>query len=87
MKAKIEEKVKAVKDAVAEDNTDKIKSTSDELQKEVMNMGAAVYGQGAQQPPQPDAAAGGAAGAGPAGGAAGAKGGDDVIDAEFTDKQ
>ncbi|KAI8469744.1 MAG: heat shock protein 70B [Monoraphidium minutum] len=88
MKAKIEDKVKAVKDAVAADNTEQIKAASDDLQKEVMNMGAAVYGQGggAQQPGAPGPEGG--AGAGPAGGAAGGsgKGPDDVIDAEFSDK-
>jgi hypothetical protein len=81
LKAKIEDKVKAVKDAVAEDNTEKIKAAADDLSKEVMNLGAAVYGQGAQQ--QPDAAAGGAAGGAP-GGSGSSSGGkdDDVIDAE-----
>ncbi|KIZ03901.1 Stromal heat shock-related protein, chloroplastic Flags: Precursor [Monoraphidium neglectum] len=89
LKAKVEEKVKAVKDAVAEDNTDKIKATSEELQKEVMNLGAAVYSQGGQQQQAPGAEAPGG-GAAPGGGSApgGSGKGDDgsVIDAEFTDK-
>jgi molecular chaperone DnaK len=52
-----------------------------ELQKEVMSLGQAVYGQGQ---------AGGAAPGGEAGGDAGAPPppkGDDVIDAEFTDSK
>ena len=90
LKAKIEGKVAAVKDAVASDDTDKIKAASDDLQKELMNLGAAVYGQqGAAAGAAPGGAPGADAGAGAAGGAAGgAKGGDDnVIDAEFEDKK
>lgn len=73
LKAKIEDKVKAVKDAVAEDATDKIKAAADDLQKEVMNLGAAVYGQG------------GAAGAAPGaeGAEGGSKGGDDNVIGEY----
>jgi hypothetical protein len=87
LKTKIEDKIKAVKDAVAEDNTDKIKASADDLQKEVMNLGAAVYGQGgAQQQPGAGAAPGGGAAGGAAGGSSG-KGDDGVIDAEFEEKQ
>jgi hypothetical protein len=84
LKAKIEDKIKAVKDAVASDDTAQIKAASEDLQKEVMNLGAAVYGQqggagaGAGGPPP-----GGEPGAGPAGGAGPGKGPvtpDDVID-------
>ncbi len=89
LKAKIEEKVKAVKDAVAEEDTDKIKATSDDLSKEVMNLGAAVYGQGGAQQPGaagPEGAqAGGAAGG--AAGSSGGKGDDNVVDAEFEEKK
>lgn len=88
MKTKIEERIKAVKDAVAKDNTAEIKAATEALQKEMMDMGAAMY--------QQAGAAGGAAGAaggaagGDAAGAAGSSGsssgkGDDTIDAEFTD--
>jgi molecular chaperone DnaK len=72
------------RDAVAEDDTEKIKAASEALQKEVMDMGAAMY--------QAAGAAGGApgpdAGAAPGGSGAAPGGGDDnVIDAEFTDKK
>jgi len=97
VKAKVEEKVKAVKDAVAEDNTDKIKAAVEELNKENMQMGAAVYGQSggaAAGPAGPEAGADSAAGAAGAAGSSGSSsssgspGGDDnVIDAEFTDKK
>ena len=84
------------RDAVAEDNTDKIKAAVEELNKENMQMGAAVYGQSAGAaagPAGPEAGADGAAGAAGAAGSSGSSssgspGGDDnVIDAEFTDKK
>jgi len=88
MKAKIDDRMKAVKDAVAKDATEEIKAATEALQKEMMDMGAAMY-------QQPGAAAGGAAPGGAAGGAAPGSGpssgpsssgkGDDTIDAEFTD--
>jgi len=91
VKAKVEEKVKAVKDAVAEDNTDKIKAAVEELNKENMQMGAAVYGQSggaAAGPAGPEAGADGAAGSSGSSSSSGSPGGDDnVIDAEFTDKK
>lgn len=91
VKTKLDDKIKAVRDAVSEDNTEKIKAATESLQKEMMDMGAAMY--------QSAGAAGGAAGA--AGGAAGAGAGagpssgpsssgpadDNVIDAEFEDKK
>jgi hypothetical protein len=83
MKTKIEDRIKTVKDAVAKDNTEEIKAATEALQKEMMDMGSAMY--------QQAGAAGGAAGAapGPDAGAAGSSSssgkGDDTIDAEFTD--
>ena len=71
----------ALKDALPSDDTAKIKGAIEELQREVMSLGQAVYG--------------GAGGAGaPGGGAEGADGapgkkagGDDVIDADFEDSK
>lgn len=82
MKTKIEDRIKAVKDAVAKDDTAEIKAATEALQKEMMDMGAAMY-----------QSAGAAGSSGPAGDAAGSSGssssssgkGDDTIDAEFTD--
>lgn len=53
----------------------------EELQKEVMSLGQAVYGQGQQG----GAAPGGEAGSGEAGSSGSAPKGDDVIDAEFSE--
>jgi hypothetical protein len=84
MKTKIEDRIKAVKDAVAKDNTEEIKAATEALQKEMMDMGSAMY-------QQAGAAGAGAAGAAPGAdaGTAGSSGssgkGDDTIDAEFTD--
>jgi molecular chaperone DnaK len=85
------------RDAVAEDNPDKIKAASEDLSKEAMQMGAAVYQQGGAAGGAAGAAAGGAgagpqqpgAGAGPSSSSSGSSGGgdDNVIDAEFTDKK
>lgn len=81
------------RDAVSEDNTTKIKSATEALQKEMMDMGAAMYQQagaaGAGAAGAAGAGAAGAAGAGPAGSSSstGQPGDDNVIDAEFTDKQ
>jgi chaperone protein DnaK len=78
MKEKIKGKVQEVKDAVPSEDADKINAAVEALQKEVMEMGQAVYGQGA---PGADASAGADASSGGA-----APGGDDdVIDAEFSD--
>jgi hypothetical protein len=84
MKAKIDDRIKAVKDAVAKDSTEEIKAATEALQKEMMDMGAAMYqsaGAAGGAAPGPDAgAAGGAAGSSSSSGK-----GDDTIDAEFTD--
>ncbi|KAJ9512676.1 hypothetical protein QJQ45_018838 [Haematococcus lacustris] len=80
VKASIEGKLKDVRDAVASEDAGRMKSSMDALQQEVIKMGQAVYGQ---------PGAGGAPGAGgpDVGGAPGGNnGGDDVIDAEFSDR-
>lgn len=85
MKTKIEDRIKAVKDAVAKDSTEEIKAATEALQKEMMDMGAAMY----QQAGAAGGAPGGAPGAdtGAAGGSSSSSSGkgDDTIDAEFTD--
>jgi hypothetical protein len=94
VKGRIEERIAAVKAAVAKDSTEEIKATSEALQKEVMDMGAAMYQQGgAAAGAAPGAEAGGSSGSssGSAGAGPGAAGGsssggsDGTIDAEFTD--
>jgi L1 cell adhesion molecule like protein len=89
MKTKIDDRIKAVRDAVAKDSTEEIKAATEALQKEMMEIGSAMYQQAGGA--APGAAPGADAGAaGPGAGAAGSssssgKGGDDTIDAEFTD--
>lgn len=81
VKSKLEDKLSTLKSAATGSEADAIKSAIEDLQKEAMAMGQAVYG-----------AAGGDAAAAAAGGDAddassgAAPSGDDVIDAEFTDK-
>ncbi|KAF6259885.1 heat shock protein 70B [Scenedesmus sp. NREL 46B-D3] len=92
VKTKLDDKIKAVRDAVSEDNTEKIKAATESLQKEMMDMGAAMYQSAgaAGGAPGPDAAGPGAAGAGPSSGPGAGSSGpadDNVIDAEFEDKK
>jgi chaperone protein DnaK len=90
VKAKLDDKIKAVRDAVSEDNTAKIKAATEALQKEMMDMGAAMYQQAGATGAGPAGPGAGPAGAGPAGSSSSSttgQPGDDVIDAEFTDKQ
>lgn len=82
VKTKVEEKVKALKDAIASDNTQSMKAAMEDLQKEVMAMGQAMYSQPEAGAPGADAAPGGDS----AGGEGKKTGGDDdVIDADFTE--
>jgi molecular chaperone DnaK (HSP70) len=79
VKTKVEEKLKELNEAIASDNTETMKTTMDELQKEVMAMGQAVYSQtppaeGGDAPPKGEAPKDGAKP-------------DDVIDADFTDSK
>ena len=75
-KEKIEGQIKALKDAVAAEDYDQMKSLTTELQQALYAVSANLYQQ-----------AGGAdaAGAGPDDAAGGSADGDDVIDAEFTE--
>uniref|UniRef100_A0A7S3C1J6 Heat shock protein 70 n=1 Tax=Prasinoderma singulare TaxID=676789 RepID=A0A7S3C1J6_9VIRI len=86
LKSKVEDKLKALEEAIAADDLDKMKSGAEELQQEMMALGQAVYAQ--QAPPEGAAGAPGAdAGAPPppGGAAPGGNADDDVIDASFTD--
>jgi len=75
VKTKIDDKVKALQTAVSSEDVAAMKTSMDELQKEVMAMGQAMYSQ------QPEGAAPGGAKTG----GEEKKGDDNVIDAEFTD--
>ena len=76
VKSKVEAKIASVRDAVSKDDTELMKSEMEGLQQEMMAVGQAVYSQ-----------AGNAEQAGPEGapGAGKKDGGDNVVDAEFTD--
>ncbi len=76
LKSDIESKVKAVREAIAGDNTDATKRAHEELQTAVQKIGEAVYA-------NPDAAASGSGETPGGSGAAPSGGGDDVVDAEF----
>lgn len=82
VKEKVQAKVKELKDAVAGGSTQVIKDAMAALNQEVMQIGQSLYSQ-----PGAGAAPGGPQGpAGPsAGDSSKASGGDDVIDADFTD--
>ena len=78
VKSKVEAKITSVRDAISKDDTELMKSEMEGLHQEMMGVGQAVYSQ-AQQ---------GEAGAPGAEGAPGSDkkdGGDNVVDAEFTD--
>jgi molecular chaperone DnaK len=75
-KAKVDELVKNLRDAVTQEDFDKIKSLTTELQQVLYTIGSSLY-QGA--------APGSEGMGGPEGGAPAPDGGDDVIDAEFSE--
>ncbi|KAK9839439.1 hypothetical protein WJX81_002005 [Elliptochloris bilobata] len=79
VKSKVEAKVAELREVAAGDDSAAIKGKIEEVQKEVMAIGQAIYGSGGAAAPGADAAAGGAD-AGPK-----KDGGDNVVDAEFTD--
>ncbi|MBE7379994.1 MAG: molecular chaperone DnaK [Leptolyngbya sp. SIO1E4] len=80
-KAKVEEQIKALKEAVAAEDYDKMQSLTTELQQALYSISANLY--------QQAGGAEGAAAGGPDDGAAGDStgGGEDVIDAEFTEPE
>ncbi|MGK7954404.1 MAG: molecular chaperone DnaK [Crocosphaera sp.] len=79
-KTKAEGLIKDLKDALAQDDDDKIKSLTEELQQVLYSIGSSVYQQAGGAP---GAAPGDDAGTPPGGSSSG--GGDDVIDAEFSE--
>ncbi|MFN9671178.1 MAG: Hsp70 family protein, partial [Microcystis sp.] len=76
-KNKAQALIKDLKEAIAQDDDGKIKTILPELQQALYAIGSSMYQQGAPSNPT-----GGNDGNGPSGGAGG---GDDVIDAEFSD--
>jgi molecular chaperone DnaK len=76
-KAKVEEKRTKLNEALQKEDFDSLKPLFDELQQELYALGASVYQQ---------AGADGASSEAPAG-AGSSGGGDDVIDAEFTESK
>ncbi|KJH73072.1 molecular chaperone DnaK [Aliterella atlantica] len=79
-KTKVEGLVKDLRDAISQDNDDRIKTLMPELQQTLYSIGANLYQQGG----------GGAAPGGPSddgGGSTSTPGGDDVIDADFTESK
>eukprot|EP00890_Picochlorum_soloecismus_P006070 jgi/Picsp_1/6464/NSC_03811-R1_heat shock protein 70b len=80
IKDKVNAKLTEVKEAIPSDDADKINGAVESLQKEVMEMGQAVYSQAGAAAPDAESAPGADSSSGGQ-----APGGDDVIDAEFTD--
>lgn len=82
VKDKVEAKLKELKDAIASDNTQSMKDAMAALNQEVMQLGQSLYNQpGAGGAPEGGAPGGQGSSSGPA------AGGDDVIDADFTDSK
>lgn len=84
-KSKADQMIKDLKEAVAQENDEKISTLMPELQQLLYTIGSNIYQQAGGDPSaagfDPNAAAGGAA----PGGSGGNDGGDDVIDAEFSE--
>ncbi|MEB3290235.1 MAG: molecular chaperone DnaK [Leptolyngbya sp.] len=76
-KAKAEEQIKELKDAIAADNFDTIKSLTEQLQQTLYGISTNLYQQ----------AGGDASGAADAGASGSSSGDDDVIDAEFSEPE
>jgi molecular chaperone DnaK len=81
-KTKAEGLIKDLKDALAQDNDDQIKSLTEELQQLLYSIGSSVYQQAGGAP---GAEPSDSAGEGSSGGSS--SGGDDVIDAEFSESK
>ena len=78
-KSKVEEKSNALKEATSKEDYESMKKLIEELQQELYAVGSSVYQQPGNQPPSPGAAGG------PDQSDSNEKGGDDVIDADFTE--
>ena len=75
-KSKVEEKSKALKEATAKEDYESMKKLLEELQQELYAVGSSVYQQPGNQPP---------AAGGPDQSDSNENGGDDVIDADFSE--
>jgi len=78
-KSKVEEKSNALKEATSKEDYESMKKLLEELQQELYAVGSSVYQQPGNQPPSPGAQGG------PDQSDSNEKGGDDVIDADFTE--
>ena len=78
-KAKVQEKSNALNEAISKEDYESMKKLLEELQQELYAVGSSVYQQPGNQPPTPGAAAGSEPSD------SNDKGGDDVIDADFTE--
>jgi len=78
-KSKVEEKSNALKEATSKEDYESMKKLLEELQQELYAVGSSVYQQPGNQPPSPGAAGGSDQSD------SNEKGGDDVIDADFTE--
>jgi len=78
-KSNVEEKSYALKEATSKEDYELMKKLLEELQQELYAVGSSVYQQPGNQPPSPGAAGG------PDQSDSNEKGGDDVIDADFTE--
>ena len=84
LRTDIEAKVKAVRDAIASNDSDAIKKAHDDLAASIQKIGEAVYAQTQQaQPGAGEPHEGNGDGGAPETGAGGGGGADDVVDAEF----
>lgn len=79
-KTKIEGMVKELREAIAQDDDDKIKTLTTDLQQELFKVGSNIYQQAGGGVPPED-------GGPSAGGSTPPGGGDDVIDADFTESK
>jgi len=79
-KSKIEGLIKDLREAIAQDNDDQIKTLTTELQQALYTVGSNIYQQAGGE-------AGGGVPSGDAGASAPPPGGDDVIDADFTESK
>jgi heat shock 70kDa protein 1/2/6/8 len=86
VKKSVEAKITELEDAIKADDVAAMKTKMEELQKEAMKVGQAMYGSGAPEGAPGPGGPGGQAGPQPGSGKKGTDG-DDVIDAEFEDKK
>ena len=80
-KSKVEEKSNALKEAISKEDYESMKKLLEELQQELYAVGSSVYQQPGNQPPTPGSPSGSDQTE------SNDKGGDDVIDADFTESK